>query len=149
MINDILKIFPDAFPKYFIDAVNNMEYVSDERDVLYKYIIDSNLSNENKDVILSDFIDFQWNNRASKNLQIDSVGRFTLDNPIVKDQEINNNYQLGCTVRIEKIDDGIKLAFRVSNDDFCFSETKDYNTQTSDGVHLTVYFFFLKLLMTK
>lgn len=138
MINDILKIFPDAFPKYFIDAVNNMEYVNDERDVLYKYIIDSNLSNENIDVILSDFIDFQWNNRASKNLQIDSVGRFTLDNPIIKDQEINNNYRLGCTVQIKKIDDGIKLAFRVSNDDFCFSETKDYNTQTSDGVHLII-----------
>lgn len=138
MINDVLKIFPNAFPKHFIDSVNNMEYVSDKRDVLYKYIIDSNLSNENIDVILSNFIDSQWNKRAFENIQIDSVGGFTLDNPIVKDQEINNNYRLGCTVQIEKIDDGIKLVFRVSNDDFCFSETKDYNTQTSDGVHLII-----------
>ena len=138
IINDILEIFPNAFPKYFIDEINNMEYVNDEKDILYKYIIDFNLSNENTNIILSNFIDSQWNNRASKNIQIDSVGGFTLDNPIIKDQEINNNYRLGCTVQIEKFDDGIKLAFRVSNDDFCFSETKDYNTQTSDGEHLII-----------
>ena len=138
MIDDIIKIFSNAFPKHFIDVVNNMEFISDERDTLYKCIIDEDSSNENIDIVLSNFIDFQWNTRASENIYIDSFGSFTLDNLIVKEPEINNDYQLSCTVQIEKMDSGIKLEFKVSNNDFCFSEIKDYNTQTSDGVHLVI-----------
>lgn len=138
MINDIIEIFPNTFPKSFIDAVNNMEYVIYEKDDLYKYIMDSNSLNKNIDAILSGYIDYQWNNRVYKNLQIDSVGGFTLDNPIIKDQEINNNYLLTCNVQVKKSENGIKLFFKVTNDDFCFSKEKDYDTQTSDGVHLII-----------
>lgn len=138
MINDIIEIFPNTFPKSFIDAVNNMEYVIYEKDDLYKYIMDSNSLNKNIDAILSGYIDYQWNNRVYKNLQIDSVGRFTLDNPIIKDQEINNNYLLTCNVQVKKSENGIKLFFKVTNDDFYFSKAKDYDTLTSDGVHLII-----------
>ena len=138
MINDIIEIFPNTFPKSFIDAVNNMEYVIYEKDDLYKYIMDSNSLNKNIDAILSGYIDYQWNNRVYKNLQIDSVGGFTLDNPIIKDQEINNYYLLTCNVQVKKSENGIKLFFKVTNNDFCFSKEKDYDTQTSDGVHLII-----------
>lgn len=138
IIHNIIKIFPNIFPKKFTDAIYNIEYVSDRRDILYKYIIGYNLFDENIDVLLSNYIDYQWNNRASKNLQIALVGEFTLDDPIIKDQEISNDYQLSCMVQIEKKDDGISIVFRVSNDDFCFSENNDYDTLTSDGVHLII-----------
>lgn len=138
MINNILKIFPEAFPKRFIDRVADIKYFNDERDILYKYIIDFNLLNENINVVLSNFIDSQWNKKAAENLKINSAGRFILDNPIVKNQTIDNNFLLVCVAEIEKIDVGIKLIFRVTNDDFCFSEIDDYNTQTSDGVHLII-----------
>ena len=138
MINDIIEIFPNTFPKSFIDAVNNMEYVIYEKDDLYKYVMDSNSLNKNIDAILSGYIDSQWNNRVYKNLQIDSVGGFTLDNPIIKDQEINNNYLLTCNVQVKKSENGIKLVFKVTNDDFYFSKAKDYDTLTSDGVHLII-----------
>lgn len=138
MINDILEIFPNTFPKCFIDDINNMEYESDEEDIFYKYIADSNSSKEDIGVILSKFIDSQWNNRASENIKIDAVGEFSLNSPIIRDLEVNKNYLLGCIVQIEKKDDGLKLTFRVTNDDFCFSEINDYNTQKSDGVHLII-----------
>ncbi len=52
MINDIIEIFPNAFPKHFINTVINMDYVYDERDILYEYIIDSKSSNATVENIL-------------------------------------------------------------------------------------------------
>lgn len=138
MINDILKIFPCVFPKHFISTVTNMDYIYDERDILYKYIIDSKSANTTVENILNKYIDSQWDSRSHKNILINSVGEFTLDNPIIKTEEINNNYALVCNVQVKKSNEGIELEFRVSTDDFCFSEIKDYNTQTSDGVHLII-----------
>lgn len=133
MIFDILEIFPNIFPKHFINTVNDMQYINSEHIILYKYI-----SSENLNTLLCDFINSQWNNNASKNLQIDSIGRFSLTNPIIKELETNNSNRLTCDVQIERNADGIKIVFKISNDDFHFSEINDYNTQTSDGVHLII-----------
>lgn len=42
MFNDILEIFPNAFPQNFIDIIRNREYTTDQNYILYKHIINSN-----------------------------------------------------------------------------------------------------------
>lgn len=44
--------------------------------------------------------------------------------------------ELSCIIDSEKVRDGLKLSFKVSNDDFYFSDMDNYDTLASDGVHL-------------
>lgn len=136
MIQDILDIYPETFPKQFIDTINVLNYVDDERDYLYKRITESNLPKEKIDNVLCGFINTQWSKR--ENIQIYNNGDFVLDNTIIKDDEIAKDYQLACVVNVESVGDDVKLQFKISNDDFCFSEIGNYDTQASDGVHLII-----------
>ena len=135
MIYDILEIFPEAFPKQFIDTINDLNYVDDERDVLYKFITETNSYKKHIDEVLCEFISTQWDNR--ENIKINNNGNFVLGKTIIKDNEFTNHH-LTCAVNVEKICDDIKLMFQISNDDFCFSNIGNYDTQASDGVHLII-----------
>lgn len=138
MLYDILEIFPEAFPKQFIDTVDNLNYVDDERDAFLKNTIKNSISEENISSVLSDFINTKWIENQEKNIQIKNNGEFALNNAIIKDEEIAKKYQLVCVVNVEKVGDDVKLEFKISNDDFCFSEIGNYDTQASDGVHLII-----------
>lgn len=135
MIVDILEIFPEAFPPSFVDMVCNLNYVNDERDYLYKYLIESNINNsDNFDGLLINYINNDWDSRRENNIYRKVGEKISLvkksSNEIYKD--------LSCDITTEKTIEGLKIVFRVSNDDFYISDSGDYNTQTSDGVHLVL-----------
>lgn len=133
MIVDILEIFPEAFPPSFVDMVCNLNYVNDERDYLYKYLIESNINNsDNFDGLLINYINNNWESRRENNIHKKVGEKISLikqsSNEIYKD--------LSCDITTEITTEGLKISFKVSNDDFYISDIGDYNTQTSDGVHL-------------
>lgn len=133
MIMDILEIFPEAFPQSFLHTVYNLNYVNNERDYLYKYFNESNMNNSNNfDVLLIDYINNNWDSRRENNIH-KKVG----ENISLVKKSSNEIYKdLSCDIITEKTIEGLKIVFRVSNDDFYISDSGDYNTQTSDGVHL-------------
>lgn len=133
MIFDILEIFPEAFPQSFMHTVCNLNYVNDERDYLYKYFIESNMNNGNNfDVLLIDYINNNWESRRENNIH-KKVG----ENISLVKKSSNEIYKdLSCDITTEITTEGLKISFKVSNDDFYISDIGDYNTQTSDGVHL-------------
>lgn len=133
MIMDILEIFPEVFPQSFLHTVYNLNYVNDERDYLYKYFNESNMNNSNNfDVLLIDYINNNWDSRRENNIH-KKVG----ENISLVKKSSNEIYKdLSCDITTEKTMEGLKIIFRVSNDDFYISGSGDYNTQTSDGVHL-------------
>lgn len=133
MIFDILRIFPSAFPKSFVDTVRKIDYVEDERDKLYKYLIDIDINNSDDfDALISKFIDDNWFVRRKKNIYKKAGETISLAKKSLDETE----QILDCVINTEKIIEGFNIAFRVSNDDFCISEIDNYDTQTSDGVHL-------------
>lgn len=132
MIFDILRIFPSAFPKSFVDTVRKIDYVEDERDKLYKYLIDIDINDSDDfDALISKFIDDNWDARKKKNICKKVGETISLTNKLLRDKQ-----DLNCVIDTEKNTKGLKIVFKVSNDDFYISETGNYDTQTSDGVHL-------------
>ena len=132
MIFDILRIFPSVFPKSFVDTVRKIDYVEDERDKLYKYLIDIDINNCNDfDALISKFIDDNWDARRKKNI-CEKVGE-TIS---LAKKSLGEKQELNCVIDTEKTKKGLKIVFKVSNDDFYISEMGNYDTQTSDGVHL-------------
>lgn len=132
MILDILGIFPGAFPESFVETVCKIDYVDDERDQLYKYLIDLGNNNYGFDKMISKYIDDTWEMRRKENLY-KKVGENIF---LVKKSKDKTNQDLYCTVNVERNKREIKIAFTVSNDDFYISDVDNYDTQTSDGVHL-------------
>lgn len=134
MIFDILEIFPNAFPKSFVDTVCKINYVDDGRDQLYKYFLDRGIINnsESFDNSLSNYINDNWKARIEKNIY-KKVGE-TIS--LTKESSDETKQNLNCAIDTEKTIEGLKIVFRVSNDDFYISETDNYDTQASDGVHL-------------
>lgn len=138
MIYDIVAIFPHVFPNSYMQAVNHMAYMDDEHDVWCRRLLESNYRQEDLRLILSSFIDDYWDKYSSQNIHIKAGESFTLNNPYIKDEDIDN-YELTCEVSTEKIDDGLKLTFKVSNNDFCFTEIDNYDTTASDGIHIMLF----------
>lgn len=134
MIFDILEIFPNAFPKSFVDTVCKINYVDDGRDQLCKYFCDMGINNngESFDNSLSNYINDNWEARREKNIY-KKVGE-TIS--LTKESSDEAKQNLNCAIDTEKTIEGLKIVFRVSNDDFYISETDNYDTQASDGVHL-------------
>lgn len=131
MIMDILDIFPATFPNSFINTVFNLDYMECEWDNLYNYILASDKSDITE--LLSDYIDDNWILRKEHNIHI-QIGESILltKNPMggEKDQD------LCCSIETEKVAEGFRITFKVSNNDFCISQINDYDTCGSDGVHL-------------
>lgn len=154
MILDIIEIFPNAFPDSFLQTVFHLEYVDDERDQLYKYLIDSEIKegDKNIDYILSKYINDNWEVRGENNIykKVGETISLTKESPEEAEQTLN------CIIDTEITIGGLKIVFKVSNDDFYISETDNYDTQASDGVHLLLcgteqysynsIFFFPKLI---
>lgn len=135
MIMDILEIFPNAFPECFIHTVFQLDYIKDERDQLYKYLVESEIKEKGKaiDCILSNYVNDNWKIREGKNVH-KKVG--TSFNLTKKFSDGKAYQELSCTIDSEKVQEGLKLSFKVSNDDFYFSDIDNHDTQASDGVHL-------------
>ena len=109
-----------------------INYIEDERDQIYKYFIDTNVSSSDDfDALLSNYIDDNWEARREKNVH-NKVGE-TIS---LTKESSEEKQDLSCVIDTEKITEGLKIVFKVSNDDFCISEIDNYDTQTSDGVHL-------------
>lgn len=154
MVMDILEIFPNIFPEFFLQAIYQLDYIEDERDQLYKFIIDFEIeANDNIDSILTNYIDVNWNKRAEKNIHKKAGESILLTKKFMGEK---NNQDLSCSIETETITEGLRIIFKISNDDFCISEINDYNTLGSDGVHLLLcgteeysynsIFFFPKLI---
>ena len=139
MIRDIVKIFPDVFPDRCMEIINNIEYIDDEHDVWCKRILDYDCFEEDIGHILSEYIDEYWERHATQNMHIKVGEGFTLNNPYIKNEENDDNYKFICTVSTEKVDNGLKLTFKVSDSDYCFTNIDDYNTKASDGIHLMIF----------
>ena len=134
MILDILGIFPNAFPESFLRTVLHLEYIDDERDQLYKYLIDSEIKKCDKDIdcILINYINDNWEARREKNIYRKVSETFLL----IKESLDETKQDLNCVIETERTTEGLKMVFKVSSDDFCISEIDNYDTQASDGVHL-------------
>lgn len=134
MILDIIEIFPNTFSESFLQTVFQLDYVDDERDRLYKFLIDSEVEEKDKnlDHILSNYIKENWETRRENNIY-KKVGENILLSKKASDE---TNRDLICIISTEKTTEGLKMVFKVSNDDFYISEIANYDTLTSDGVHL-------------
>lgn len=134
MIFCILEIFPNAFPDSFVKTVCNIKYIEDDRDRLYKYWDQTDITkSENFNSLRSKYIDDNWKS-IQNNINIEIGEKISLVKKI--SNAINNG--LTCDITTEKTIDGLKIIFKVSNYDFCISDFSDYNTQTSDGIHLVI-----------
>ncbi len=133
MILDILEIFPNALPMSFVDTVRKINYVEDERDQLYKYLIDTDIYNSDDfGTLLGNYIDDKWEARRKNNI-CKKVGE-TIS--ITKESLDETKQDLNCVIDTEKVIEELKIVFKVSNDDFFISEIDNYDTLASDGVHL-------------
>ena len=139
MICDIASIFPNAFPDGYIQVVNSMKYIDDEHDTLWKRLLAPEYKHKDMADILSGFIDEFWEKRSEKNIHIRAGEGFVLDKPFVKDFEREQESKLSCSVSTEKVDEDLKITFVVSDDDFCFTEIGNYDTNASDGIHLMLF----------
>lgn len=139
MIYDIVNIFPNAFPDKYLQVVNSMEYIDDDHDIWYKRLLLQECNDLDIADILCGFIDEYWERRSEKNIHIKAGEGFVLDKPFVKGYKGQQKYELSCAVSTEKVDEGLKITFVVSNDDFCFTEIGNYDTNASDGIHLMLF----------
>lgn len=139
MIGDIVSIFPDAFPDRYLQVVNSMEYIDDDHDIWCKRLLSPDYNHQDIAGILCGFIDEYWEKRSEKNIHIKAGEGFVLDKPFVKGYKGQQKYELSCDVFTEKVDEGLKITFVVSNNDFCFTEIGNYDTNASDGIHLMLF----------
>ncbi len=139
IIYDIVNIFPDAFPDRYLQVVNSMEYIDDDHDIWCKRLLSPEYSHQDLTDILCEFIDEYWEKRSNKNIHIKTGEGFLLNKPFVKGYKRQQEYKLTCDVSTEKIDEGLRLKFVVSNNDFCFTEIDNYDTNASDGIHLMLF----------
>lgn len=71
MAEDILEIFPNVFPAKLVDVINSIEYVSEQNDDVYKILRAAKAAHDNNvDLVLSKYIDENWNcnNTANKTI---------------------------------------------------------------------------------
>lgn len=135
MIFDIVEIFPNAFPDSFLKTVSQLNYIENENDRFYKYLIEADKygGEYSFDCILSKYINDTWLFHKNDNIHIKIGSSFIVNE---KETEKADGRMLSCEVRTEKTSNGIKLCFTVSDDDLYFSDVNNYDTMASDGVHL-------------
>lgn len=131
MIMDILDIFPNFIPTCFVEEIFKLNYVDEERDQLYKYLIESNCG-ENIDDLLCAYIDQKWEARKEKNISISLGDTIVLAKKAVDE----GGEELICEIKTEMDRENLKMVFKVSSDDFCISDSNNFDTQSSDGIHL-------------
>lgn len=68
MMLDIIEIFPNIFPESVLKTVFDLNYIDDDRDQLYKYLIElkKEQNDENIDAIISDYIEDERLKRREK-----------------------------------------------------------------------------------
>ena len=134
MVEDILEIFPNAFPAKLVDAINSLEYVGQQNDDVYKIIrTDKAAHDNNVDFVLSKYIDENWNYNNTTTCK--RLGEcFKISKPV--GEEPSENKTLSCELLIDRCEEGISLQFTVSDDDFYVSDCNNFGTLESDGVHL-------------
>ena len=131
MIKDILDIFPNAFPDNFTELIFHLDYVDDDRDQLYKHLIEQN-NNRDTDGLLCNYINEKWDERHEINI-CNEFGE-----PISLAKKTTNQVRgnLKCDIKMDKIKDDLVVTFKVSTRDFYISGLDEFHTLSSDGVHL-------------
>lgn len=134
MILDITDIFVDIFPQSLMETVLVIDYVDDDRDQLYKYLMETKVeqNDENIEDILCRYIEENWLIHKENNIS-KRVGESII---LIKKEQGNIDTSLSCIINTKKIANGIEVSFVVSDDDFCFSEENNYDIRASDGIHL-------------
>lgn len=133
MILDIIDIFPGLFPDNLMEVIDQLDYVEDDRDRLYEYLIYAKIYKyDNLERVLEDYIEVNWRKREERNICKNIGDCISLSKKI----STNGMQELNCIIDIQKNAKGLELSFNVSNDNLCITENDDYDTLTSDGVHL-------------
>lgn len=135
MISDIDRIFNGALPEFFIKAVNQLNYKENITDELvYKPFINfgNKFKEENRQKILCKYIQKMRFLLGYKNKSL-NIG----EEDSIKSPDESSN--LRCNMKTEKYADGIKFVFKVCDNDILTSRTDEYNTVSSDGVHLVLF----------
>ncbi len=156
MIFDIVEIFQEAFPDSFLDTVSRLDYVvENENDRICQYTIEAGQVGGIYciDCILGRYIDDSWLIHQHDNIHIRIGDSFIVNE---KEEETAGHRILSCEVHTEQVNEGIQLCFAVSDDDLYCSDAGNYDTMSSDGVHLILcgtraysynsIFFFPKII---
>ena len=129
MVDDILEIFPNAFPQELKKAIYNKSYIKNEDDMLfYKFLEGHKNHKQEKKYLLCEFIEKFWqkkNNNALLNLDGSAI--------VLEDKDFN---EFKCICNISRNDKKIHIEFTIEDDDIFFSDLGNYDTQKSDGIHL-------------
>jgi len=129
MVDDILEIFPNAFPQELKKAIYNKSYIENEEDMFfYKFLEGYKNHKQEKRYLLCEFIEKFWqrgNNNALLNLAGSAI--------VLEDKDFN---EFKCICNISRNDKKIHLEFTIEDDDIFFSDLGNYDTQKSDGIHL-------------
>ena len=129
MVDDILEIFPNAFPQALKKAIYNKSYIENEDDMLfYKFLEGHKNHKQEKRYLLCEFIEKFWqrgNNNALLNLDGSAI--------VLEDKDFN---EFKCICNISRNDKKIHIEFTIEDDDIFFSDLGNYDTQKSDGIHL-------------
>ncbi len=129
MVDDILEIFPNAFPQALKKAIYNKSYIENEDDMLfYKFLEGHKNHKQEKRYLLCEFIEKFWQ-RRNNNALLSPDG-----NAIVLEDKDFNEFK--CICNISRDDKNIYLEFTIKDNDIFFSDLDNYYTQKSDGIHL-------------
>ena len=129
MIDDILEIFPNAFPQELKKAIYNKSYIENEEQMLfYKFLEGHKNHKQEKNYLLCEFIKKFWQRKNNNALIIPDGSAIVLE-----DKDFN---EFKCICNISRNDKKIHLEFTIEDDDIFFSDLGNYDTQKSDGIHL-------------
>ena len=132
-VEDILAIFPNAFPNSFLTAATKKAANYEQLLIHTNHVCLEPVYRDRK-IALSNFINAMWKENIQKNILLDREGAFQLRSA-VSEQEKSIPF---CKVKIQKNEDCLRIEFDIHCHDCYFSDVNNFNTQGSDGVHIIV-----------
>ena len=107
-------------------------------ECLFRYFVNTELIESNIEYGLCNYIEKNRVRKNSINIKLKKKERFILKNTVYCDENTESNFEVDCNVLFRMLNGNLEVIFEVSNNDFCFSDEYNYDTQTSDGVHLII-----------
>lgn len=138
MIHGILNIFPQAFPEFFIEAINEKDYemtLEDVDQIFCEYFVKHN--DYECTELIEKFINEKWNGSEKLNLTENSQETFSIRYHHWKvEEEFENDADFKCTCTVINRSNKIEMFFEVLQEDICFSEENQLDDSETDGIHL-------------
>ncbi|MBE6798267.1 MAG: hypothetical protein E7525_00580 [Ruminococcaceae bacterium] len=137
MVYNIIDIFPSVFPESVIKAISGLNYNNSDEYKQYESFFDIYFSGEGMQTAIGKYVDKFWKGAKQLDLSQNAKASFCLNyNPNRSPGRVVDTPDcFGCECNIVKTDD-LKLTFTVSDSDLCYSEAENYDTHSSDGIHI-------------